>query len=274
MENIRLKTALHPKQVENRMKYRPEIVELHLNEEDLYQPEDIISVIKVFQSKGTTVYLHHPAKYKGKYLDIISSDKEMRDYYDWSCRELVMICQQEKVKCVVHCHYAQSESSYYNDHSTRVQLRKRLEGILPICEDSFLWEDTIKGIFSAQNPYLFQEIIEPLNLPLNIDVSHSFIALRGDNDRLKRHLDSAHPFARYYHLVDSNGEYHDALPLGKGKIDWNMVKSYVQDTDFIFEIDLKAFDYLDCTPMIESARYYNKLDAEIGRDLANKSLKR
>lgn len=260
MKNIRLKTSLHPRQIEDRMKYNPEIVEIHLNEEDLYQPEGIVKVIQAFRSKGTTVYLHHPAKYKGKYLDIISWDREMRDYYDWSCRELVMICKQQKVKCVVHCHYAQSESSHYTDRSARTQLRKRLENILPICEDSFLWEDTIKGIFSAENPHLLQEIVKPLNLPLTIDVSHSFIALKGDNDRLKRHLDSFHSFARYYHLVDSNGEYHDALPLGKGKIDWAMVKSYVKEKDFIFEVDLKQSHYLDCTPMIESAKYYNRLD--------------
>ena len=27
----------------------------------------------------------------------------------------------------------------------------------------------------------------------------------------------------HYHLVDSNGEFHDSLPLGKGKIDWQAV---------------------------------------------------
>ena len=45
MENIRLKTALHPQQIQNRMKYNPEIVELHLNEENLYQPEEVVKSI-------------------------------------------------------------------------------------------------------------------------------------------------------------------------------------------------------------------------------------
>ena len=52
---------------------------------------------------------------------------------------------------------------------------------------------------------------------------------------------------------------HDSLPLGRGKIDWTMVKSYVKNKDFIFEIDLKASNYLDCSPMIESAKYYNRI---------------
>ena len=128
-----------------------------------------------------------------------------------------------------------------------------------ICGDSFLWEDTTQGIFSAENPYLWEEIVQPLDLPLNIDISHSFISLKGNNEALHRHLDRFHSFAKYYHLVDSNGEFHDALPLGLGKIDWPMVKSYVQDTDFIFEVDLKQNNYLDCTMMIESAEYYNQL---------------
>jgi sugar phosphate isomerase/epimerase len=259
MKNVRLKTALHPQQIQDRMKYNPEIVEIHLNEENLYNPEEIVKYIQKFKSKGVTVYLHHPSTHRGQYLDIISSSQEMRDYYDWSCKELVTICKQESIKCIVHCHYAKSESSHFMDLAARIELRKRMEEILCFCDQFFLWEDTIKGIFSAENPFLLKEIIEPLDVPLTIDISHSFIALRGNNDQLKEHLDRYYSFAQYYHLVDSNGLFHDALPLGQGKIDWAMVKSYVKDTDFIFEIDLKKSSYLDASPMIESAKYYNSL---------------
>ena len=259
MENIRLKAALDWDQIGDRLKYEPEILELHVKEEDLYQPEKVVDFIQTVKAKGAKVYLHHPSRFKGQYLDIISSSQEMLSFYDWSCKELATICKQEKVKCIVHCHYAKSESSQFVDRASRMKVRKRIEKILPICGDSFLWEDTIQGIFSAENPYLWKEIVEPLNLPLNIDISHSFIALNGSNEALQRHLDRYHSFVRYYHLVDSNGKFHDALPLGKGKIDWPMVKSYVKSTDFIFEIDLKHNNYLDCTLMIESAEYYNRL---------------
>ena len=43
------------------MKYNPEIVEIHLNEENLYKPEEIVKYIQEFKSKGVTVYLHHPS---------------------------------------------------------------------------------------------------------------------------------------------------------------------------------------------------------------------
>jgi len=216
------------------LKNNPEIIELHVSEDDLYHPEEVVKYIQAFRSKGVTVYLHHPSRYKGQYLDIISSSQEMRDYYDWSCRELTIICKQEDVKCVVHCHYASSESSHSQNKASRMELRKRIEEIQRISDQSFLWEDTISGIFSAENPFLLSEIVKPLNLPLTLDISHSFIALKGNNDQLKNHLDRYHPFIHYFHLVDSNGVYHDALPLGKGKIDWAMVKSYVKNKDFFF----------------------------------------
>ena len=44
MENIRLKAALDWDQVSDRLKYNPEILELHVKEEDLYQPGKVVRV--------------------------------------------------------------------------------------------------------------------------------------------------------------------------------------------------------------------------------------
>ena len=217
MKNVRLKSALHPLQIQDRLKYEPEILEIHINEKDLLEPENIVRSVRELKAKGIKVYLHHPTKYQGQSLDINSSSQELRDFYDWSCKELAMICRQEGVKCVVHCHYSNSESSQNTDRASRVALRKRVEQILPVAEGNFLWEDSTRGIFSAENSFLLHEIIKPLNLLLTIDVSHSFIALKGNNEKLKRHLECYYSFTQYYHLVDSNGVYHDGLPLGKGK---------------------------------------------------------
>lgn len=259
MKNIRLKTALHPGQISDRLKYSPEILEIQLNEGDLYHPHVIVDYIRGFKSRGIRVYLHHPTRFQGQYMDIISSSREMRKFYDWSSKEIVGICRQEQIKCIIHCHYAQSESSQFSGRAERKALRKRVEEILGICDRSFLWEDTIKGIFSAENPYLLSEIVKPLNLPLNIDISHSFIALGGDNERLKRHLDAFSQYAQYFHIVDSIGLSHDGLALGQGKINWAMVKPFVGDTDFIFEIDLRSSNYEDCTPMLNSAKFWNEI---------------
>lgn len=256
--NIRLKTAINSDQIKDRLDYQPEIIELHLTQENLHHPEQIIDTVHFLKSKGIRVYLHHPMKYNGQYLDIISSNKDIRTFYDWSSQLLAKICKQEKIKCIIHCHYLNSESSILTE-CNRKETRRRIEEILRYCDQSFLWEDTVQGIFSAQNPSLLSEIIQPLHLPLNIDISHSFISLHGDNQALKQHLENIHLYAKYFHLVDSFGIKHDSLPLGKGKIDWAMVKPYIRDKDFIFEIDLNDSNYLDCTPMIESAEYFEKV---------------
>lgn len=260
MSYIRLKTGINADQIKDRMKYDPEIIELHLAEGSLYQPEMIVQCIQSLKSKGVRVYLHHPMTYKGQSLDIISSNQDMRDHYDWSYKVLAAICKQEEIKCVIHCHYKNSECTDYSNPTKRTEVRKRIEQVLDICNESFLWEDTTRGIFSAENPFLLSEIVEPLNLPLNIDISHSFIALKGDNRRLEEHLEKFHTFARYFHVVDSMGVVHDALPLGKGRINWRMVKPYVKDKDFIFEIDLSSSNFTDCAPMIISADYFNSIE--------------
>ena len=259
MRYIRLKSGLQQDQVLNRLFYNPEIVELHLEEQHLYQPELIIQTIRFLKSKGVRVYLHHPTTFQGKHLDIISPIQQMRNHYDWSCKMLAAICIQEDVKCVIHCHYKASVTHDYMNPANRALMRRRIEEILSLCEKSFLWEDTTEGIFSAQNPYLLDEIVGPLQLPLTIDLSHSFISLNGDNERLKEHLDAFHQYATYFHVVDSSGLRHDSLPLGKGKIDWKTVKPYIKNRDFIFEIDLRASNNIDCSPMIESAVYFDKI---------------
>jgi sugar phosphate isomerase/epimerase len=259
MRYIRLKSGLQHDQVLNRLFYNPEIIELHLEEQHLYQPDLIVRTIQFLKAKGVRVYLHHPTTFQGKHLDIVSPFQQMSNHYDWSCKLLASICRMEDVNCVIHCHYKALDTHDYLNAANRALMRGRIEEILHICDKSFLWEDTTAGIFSAQNPYLLDEIVGPLQLPLTIDLSHSFISLNGDNKRLKEHLDAFHQYANYFHVVDSSGRRHDSLPLGAGKIDWKMVKPYLKDRDFIFEIDLRASNYIDCSPMIESAVYFEKI---------------
>ena len=52
MKNIRLKMALHPQQLQDRMKYNPEMVELHISEDNLYHPEEVVKYIQVERCLG------------------------------------------------------------------------------------------------------------------------------------------------------------------------------------------------------------------------------
>ncbi len=39
-----------------------------------------------------------------------------------------------------------------------------------------MWEDTIEGLFSYGDVHLIDEIIKPLQLDVNVDISHAFIS--------------------------------------------------------------------------------------------------
>ncbi|RYL89860.1 sugar phosphate isomerase/epimerase [Sporolactobacillus sp. THM7-4] len=205
--------------------------------------------------------MHHPTTYKNKKLDILSTDQEILNYYQWSSERLSEICKQENIHCVVHAHYSKSESSYYTGLSNTLKMKDRIEKVVQTCGDRFLWENTTSGLFSFANPYILSEIIRPLQLPLCLDISHAFISFQGNNEKLKQLISMIHEYVRYYHVVDSSGIQHDALTLGKGKIDWKSLKPFLVRKDFIFEIGLK--DWLDCSPMIQSADYFVKLRPSI-----------
>lgn len=258
MKYIRLKTDTKEICIQNRLKYNPEIVEFHLEEHDLQKLDVLEDKIRQVKNTGAKLYLHHPMKLKGRFIDIISEDKEIKEYYDWSSKVLGEICKIHDLHCVLHCSYDLSESlniTNENIEKTRERIREILtyEG-----SDYFLWENTCQGVFSSENDQLMEKIVKPLNLPLIVDISHSFISLKGNNQKLKKVLDETKEYTKYYHVVDSMGVSHDSLPLGKGKIDWKMVKPYIKDKPFIFEIGLEP-PYNNCLPMIESAKYFNNI---------------
>lgn len=252
MDNIRLKTGIS--HIEDRLKYKPGILEFHLNEEDLWDVELLLERINYVQSKGVKVYLHHPITHNGKKLDILSEDLEVREYYHSSCIVLADICSKVGVKCVLHAHYtgSGSYSSLAYGADATIRLGFEITKILTIGRDYFLWEDSAGGLFSHANPYLFSHVIKPLNLALVTDISHSFIALKGNNWELEKVLKRTETYTKYYHLVDSMGKEHDALPIGEGLINWEMVKPYTLGKDFIFEIGL-PLPHDNCLPMVESA---------------------
>ncbi|QHW32092.1 sugar phosphate isomerase/epimerase [Paenibacillus rhizovicinus] len=264
MKYLRLKGNLEQRNVDNRLSYNPDIIEFYLSEQDLESPDLIRDRIRQLHKRGVKPYLHHPPKFQGEYLDILSSNPAVRRYYHESSELLARICKEERAKCIIHAHYTHTESCHYITRERTVRLREEIREILTYARDVFLWEDSTAGLFAyGTNPYLVDELIVPLELPLNVDVSHAFISCGGDNERLQHVLERTKPYAEYYHLVDSMGIEHDSLSLGQGRIDWRMVKPLVLGKDFIFEITL-AGDHSDCTPMVDSARYFANVETADG----------
>ncbi|MEO2202313.1 TIM barrel protein [Paenibacillus pabuli] len=259
MTYMRLKTDLSENSFNNRYNYNPEIMELHLNYADILDKTLLHQRIEQLQASGIDVYLHHPMTLpNGEMLDIMALEDEKYIAYLDNIQTMVETCKIYGIKCIVHAHYANTESSNHLSLEKTLEMRDKISDILSYGREYLLWEDTIEGLFSYDNPYLIEYLIKPLNLPLCQDISHSFIALKGDNEKLVNVTEAVKDHSQYFHVVDSMGETHDGLILGEGKINWKELKPYLEDKPFIFEIGLTA-PYHDCSPMIESVNYFNSI---------------
>lgn len=259
MTKHRMKCAVDEKQIANRLAYAPEIIELHLLEEDLIgdKKDSLCRTIEMLQNNGITVYLHHPMKHGEHMLDILSKDPFMSHYYQQSTKILYELCRMYRIQCVIHCHYAGTESSKVVSKEKTIEMKRAVEAILSYGEDVFLWENTVEGIFSFDNPYLLDHLIAPLNLPLVHDISHTFICVQGDNEALLTIAKSIDPYVKYLHVVDSMGTTHDGLELSLGNVQWELLIPYINEKPSIYEIVLA--DYCDAQPMARSASYLETL---------------
>jgi sugar phosphate isomerase/epimerase len=253
----RLKTGIDSFAIEDRLQYNPEIIEFFLNTKSLEDIELLREKVRYVKSKGIRVYLHHPAKLNGKFLDILSEDSAIKEYYTWSSKVLAQFCKEEDIRCVIHCHYSGGECAGPVDLERTLKMKDEISKILEFGREVFLWEDTIEGLFAHTNPYLLEHVIKPLQLDLNLDISHSYIATKGNNDELASIVQRTAPYVKYLHVVDSFGQEHDGRELGKGSINWAPLKPYIEGKDFVFEILLE--DINDCSPMVRSADYFNSL---------------
>lgn len=240
MLELGLKCSYYPEQLYDRLKYNPAIIELHLYEDDLFgeKRKQLENTISMLVNQGYEVYLHHPSKYNGKYLDIIHEQKEHYLFYHLSTRILADICLTYSIKCVIHPHYIPSDTSIVNNEN-RDKIVNEIKQVLSYGKDAFLWENSIVGVFTAQNPYWFEDIVQPLNLPLAYDISHAFISFKGNNRLLIEQIKKLDSYIHYFHVVDSEGQKHDGLPLGTGSIDWKPIIPFLMNRPYIYEIVLK-----------------------------------
>lgn len=242
----------------NRLQYKPDIIELHLNEDDLFgnKRKQLEHTISMLLSKGCQVYLHHPTKYNGRYLNIIHEQEEDYLFYHLSTRILADICLSHSIKCVIHPHYTPILISS-NTKENREKVINEIKKILSYGRDVFLWENSIYGLFTAQNPNWFEEIVKPLNLSLAYDISHAFISFSGNNKLLFEQIEKLDSYIQYFHVVDSEGQKHDGLKLGTGRINWKPILPFLMNRPYIYEINLR--DLKDAVEMYESHLYLVQL---------------
>lgn len=258
MLKLGLKCSCNPEQLYDRLKYRPDIIELHLLEDDLFgsKRKQLENIISMLLSQGCEVYLHHPAKYNGRYMNIIREREEDYLFYHLSSTILAEICSHYRIKCVIHPHYLPTPTSELTNQN-RDRMADEINRILLFGRDVFLWENSIVGLFTSQNPNWFEDFIKPLNLPVAYDISHAFISFQGDNQLLLNQIKEFDSYIQYFHVVDSEGIKHDGLPLGLGSINWQPIIPFLISRPYIYEINLK--DQTSAMEMYESHRYLQNL---------------
>lgn len=255
-----LKTNIKDIDVRDRIEYEPDLVELHLVEGDLFGDGlvQLEKVIKRIQYTGAKVYLHHPMRVHGMYLNVNAKDNIQGDFFKLSTRILVEIAKRYDLKIVVHF-------SYDNSERGGVELEEPYECDIMLLEETvqnaviidkeigcgrLLWENSDVGVGSYGKDLVFARLVLQSKLRLCIDISHLFLSVKGDNEELQRILNLLEPSIDYFHFVDSMGEEHDGLILGEGKVDIPKIVDMVLSHDYIYEICLRNNRF--CNEMIES----------------------
>jgi sugar phosphate isomerase/epimerase len=261
-----LKCSTSDSQFYDRLSHNPDVIEFFLIEEDLFGNNriNLENKIKIAQDKGILVYLHHPMIFQNMWLNIIDDNPTLSSYYDVSTHILIDICLTYDIYCVIHPHYGVVDGYEKIDFRNPDNIKKAKERIIhfqKLSNNRILWENSVIGFFSFENPNFINDFVIDLNLPICFDISHAFISFRGDNQKLKLAIDALQPHTRYYHVVDSMGLEHDSLQLGEGKTDWSQLVPYLNEFPYIFEIDIKNLD--NCVEMINSYNYLETLKKDL-----------
>lgn len=108
--------------------------------------------------------------------------------------------------------------------------------------DMYWFENVLAGPCSFKNPYL-PEVFEQTQAKMVLDTSHALISLSGDNEKVFELWDRLDPHIRYFHLVDSMGQTHDALLLFEGVGDIEGWMKRIGHRPYILEIMLSNQDF-------------------------------
>lgn len=253
-KHVRLKCSTDLLQLEDRLKYNPHTIELHLVEEDLLNLSRLKSIVIELKENGITVVLHQPFTFNNILLDI-NEEGYNRDSYFYQLGVLSQLAEELDVYVVFHGNY-KCEFNHISKELS-IETYERISNINKYVSNKILWENAIWSSFSYDNEYIFDDIIKPLNLNLCFDISHAFISLKGDNKKLLELVKQVDMYVKHYHVVDSFGVTHDSLSLGEGLIDFKVLKPYIENKSYIFEINLK--DQLNCEEMLNSSNYFKNL---------------
>lgn len=207
-------------------------------------------------------------KFHDQHSEVVAPEQYYPDLYrfvETTTDQLLRLASDLDVQILVHGGYSGPEVQHMVDlypsvEDARQAVYDRLDRFKRAGQDHIMFENSIAPVFAYGDSSQEDEILAH-HYRLAFDTSHCFIELHGDNQGLQkslRHLESA---VVHYHLVDSMGQTHDSLQLGKGKIDWAPVLPLLNPTaTSIYEINLQ--DQENCREQVASHHYLCHITTE------------
>lgn len=263
-----LKANTSRKQIDERLQYHPSVFEFYTDAHDVTPAglAHLEEVVKYVQSAGIRhIVIHHPMAYDHHHNDVaVSALKDPAGYQFMMTSSEVLIGLAIKLNIQVLIHGGYSEEKPVIDafgdlKSARKMIFARLDYFQKIGGEHVMFENSTSPAFDYGDAGLEKTVIEH-GYRLCYDISHGFIVLHGDNDKLVQSIARLAPQTVHYHFVDSMGQHHDSLQLGKGRIDWQRVMQVVNPkATNIYEIDLA--DQNDSREMRASHQYLTHLIA-------------
>ena len=254
-------------QINERLQYHPSVFEFYTDEHDMTKNglTHLAEMIKYVQSTGVRdIVIHHPMAYDHHHNEVGVSALKDPDSYKFmmgSADALIELAIKLNVQVLIHGGYSDKEAvinAFGNLKTARKVIFARLDYFQNLGGNHDVWKFHLTS-FDYGDEEIEKEVISH-HYRLCYDISHGFIVMHGDNDKLVKSIERLAPQTVHYHFVDSMGEHHDSLQLGKGKIDWQRVMKVVNPkATNIYEIDLA--DQNDSREMRASHDYLTKLIA-------------
>ncbi len=265
-----LKASTDKKQIIDRLQYHPQVFEFNLTEDDM-TPDGLKQLAAdidwVKEAATDKIILHEPIRYHNQQMEMILPEKYDPAFYHFmmtSVTKIIDLAREKNVLALVHGAFNKETGKYLqmypNFDVAESELLRRLDYFAKYGSKHLCVENSISSVWGYADPKI-RQLAKEHHYQLAFDTSHVFIQSHGSNQVLQEALRDLCPQIVHYHLVDSNGEFHDSLPLGKGKIDWQAVVPLLNPkATSIYEINLA--DQRDATEQVASHRYLTNLIAK------------
>ena len=261
-----LKASTNKNQIDDRLKYHPDVFEFHLTDQDFTSDgwQHLLKMVSYVSDQVPHIVFHHPMKWHDQRCELYTNPAINPALYRFviqSAERLIKLAAQTNSYALVHGAYKSATSDIMTQWPTietaQDAVFDAMSRLREIAPENVVFENGISPVYWYGDP-TFEDRIIQADLPLAFDVSHAFISVQADNDALIASLKHLKPQVKHYHLVDSMGKDHDSLPLGTGLVDWQRVIGELNPAaSRIYEINLA--DQGNCQEMMASHQYLTQI---------------